>query len=58
MSHLVLVQQVFPTRAQAEAYFDALRERAWPYAWCSQDPQSKCWKVTAFVESGEFKAVS
>lgn len=58
MSHLVLVERVFTTRAQAESYFDSLRARAWPYAWCTEDMRNRRWKVTALVEEAELKKVS
>ena len=58
MSRLVLVQQVFATRAQAESYLDSIVPMAWPYAWCAQDLESGRWKVTAFVETDHLRAVS
>lgn len=57
MSHLVFVQRTFTTRAQAQSYFDSLRPTAWPYAWCTEDPQGQRWIVTALVETVQFRIV-
>jgi len=58
MSQVVHVERSFATRAQAERFFDALQSTAWPYVWCLHDVGSGRWKVSALVETGQYRKVS
>ena len=58
MSHLVLVERSFATRAQADRWFDSLQPSAWPYVWCEQDLRSRRWRVRALIEKGQLPSVA
>ncbi len=58
MNRVTHVEQVFATRAQAEAWFENLRAVAWPYVWCIEDGASGRWKVVALVERERTGAVA
>ncbi len=57
MSRVTHIEEVFTTRAQAEAWMERLKPTAWPYIWCLEYPRGR-WRVTALVERGEARSVA
>lgn len=58
MSEFIRIQQVFNSRAQAQAFLDSVKREAWPHAWCTQDRRSRLWRVTALLDTSRFDVVS
>lgn len=50
MNRVTHVEQVFTSRAQAEAWMRRLKPVAWPCIWCFEKPGGGRWTVAALVE--------
>lgn len=58
MSRVTHIEQVFTSRAQAEAWMKHLKATAWPYVWCFENPCGNRWTVAAIVERGGTRKVA